>query len=125
MRIGAVIAEYNMLHNGHVYQLADFRKNAALDFVIVVMSGNFVQRGEPAICDKRTRALWALQAGADMVLELPVYYAVSNAESFARGAIGSIVGIADVLGFGAETDDLEDMNLSGMVYTNEIRHSKS
>lgn len=125
MRIGAVIAEYNMLHNGHVYQLADFRKNAALDFVIIVMSGNFVQRGEPAICDKRTRALWALQAGADMVLELPVYYAVSNAECFARGAIGTIAGIADVLGFGAETDDLELMNRIAKINTKEIRQSKS
>lgn len=105
LKIGAVIAEYNPFHNGHAYQLEDFRRGCGLDYVIVVMSGDFVQRGEPAICEKRERVMWALKGGADAVFELPVYYTVANAMCFARGAVGTIAGIADALGFGSEITD--------------------
>lgn len=125
MKIGAIIAEYNPFHNGHAYQMQDFRDSQSLDYVIVVMSGNFVQRGEPAICDKRQRAMWALQAGADMVLELPVYYAASNAMAFARGAVGTLANIADVLGFGCETDNKEVLFKAASIDTGKLCDTQS
>ena len=117
MRIGAVIAEYNPFHNGHAYQLAQFRRECDLDYVVVIMSGCFVQRGEPAICDKYTRARWALMGGADMVIELPVYYSLANAQDFACGAVRTMSGIADVIGFGAETDNIDLLKQAAKVDT--------
>ncbi len=106
MRVSAVIAEYNPFHNGHAYQLEAMRKESDCDFAIAIMSGNFVQRGEPAIADKLTRAAWALDNGADMVIELPVYYSLANAQLFARGAVSILAasGIVDCLGFGCESE---------------------
>ena len=87
MKAAGIVAEYNPLHHGHVYHLNACRKACDADYVIAVMSGDFVQRGEPAVADKFTRAQWALAAGVDLVLELPTAYAVSSAEGFARGAV--------------------------------------
>lgn len=123
MKIGVVIAEYNPFHNGHKYQLDDFRKNCDLDSVIVIMSGNFVQRGEPAICDKRERAKWAIMGGADMVVELPSFYACANASAFARGAISTVKGIADYIGFGAETDDIELLKEAALINVDCVRNT--
>ena len=83
MKLAGVVAEYNPFHNGHKHQLFDLKKQSDCDYLIVVMSGNFTQRGEPTIAEKRERAAWALQNGADLVLELPVGYSVANAETFA------------------------------------------
>ena len=124
MKIGAVTAEYNPFHKGHEYQLREFREACGLDYCAVIMSGNFVQRGEPALCDKRTRAMWALQGGADIVIELPVYYAMANAQAFARGAVGTLSGFADVWGFGAETDDTELLKRAAMINTVGIHTPK-
>ena len=85
MRTGAVIAEYNIFHNGHKFLLDHVRKNC--DAVIAVMSGNMVQRGDVAITDKWTRAKMALLNGADLVIELPVIYALNTAQKFAFGAV--------------------------------------
>ena len=70
-----IVAEYNPLHTGHVYQMNKAKQISQADCIIVVMSGNFVQRGEPAVIDKYARTSAALKAGADIVVELPVYYA--------------------------------------------------
>lgn len=84
----AVIAEYNPFHNGHHYMLRTLRSRFGSSApIVVVMSGSFVQRGEPALFDKWTRASWALDGGADCVVELPALYALSSAEGFAAGAV--------------------------------------
>lgn len=100
-----IIAEYNPFHNGHKYQIEKTRENGATH-IIAVMSGNFVQRGDISICEKHIRARAALLGGADLVLELPLKYAVSNASYFAKGAISVIrkTGLTDgMLSFGAKS----------------------
>lgn len=120
MKIAGVVAEYNPFHNGHKHQLLDLRRQSECDYLIVIMSGNFAQRGEPTIADKRLRASWALNNGADLVIELPVYYAVANAECFAYGAVSTLnaCGIS-ALGFGCETDDLELLRAAARLYHND------
>ena len=90
MKVCAVIAEYNPFHLGHAYHLKQARLLTNADYVIVVMSGNFVQRGDPALIDKYARARAALSCGADLVLELPACFAAGSAEYFARGAISML-----------------------------------
>ncbi len=104
MKTVGIIAEYNPFHNGHAYHIAKAKKVTDADYCIVVMSGNFVQRGAPAITDKYLRAEAALWSGADLVLELPVYYALSSAQYFAFGAVTLLdkLGVTDVLCFGSE-----------------------
>jgi predicted nucleotidyltransferase len=88
MNIVAITAEYNPFHNGHRYMLHQVRRQLGPDTVLVIlMSGSFVQRGEPALIDKWSRAYWAIQNGADCVIELPALYALSNAAAFASGAV--------------------------------------
>ena len=82
-----IIAEYNPMHDGHIYHLAEARRMSKAAFVVVVMSGDFVQRGEPAILDKWTRSRLAVENGADLVIELPVAWALNSAERFAGGAM--------------------------------------
>lgn len=109
MKTVGIIAEYNPFHNGHAYQIATAKKMTGADYCIVVMSGGFVQRGTPAIMDKYIRAQSALKNGADLVLELPVCYAVSSAEYFASGAVALLdkLGVTDTLCFGSECGDTE------------------
>lgn len=99
-----LITEYNPYHNGHYYHMEEAKKSAGADFAVVVMSGNFVQRGTPAIVDKYTRTHMALSCGADLVLELPVRYACASAEYFAEGAVSLLhnLGIIDNICFGSE-----------------------
>ena len=106
MKTVAVICEYNPFHNGHARQL---RQMAAVGTTVCVMSGNYVQRGEPAICDKWTRARAAALCGADLVLELPVTYALRSAEGFADGGVEVLerLGCVDALCFGSETGSAE------------------
>lgn len=103
MRIG-IICEYNPLHLGHKKQMERIRAEFGLETAIVcAMSGNFVQRGHPAILDKSLRAQAALQSGADLVLELPVTVSLSSAEGFAAGGVAILSRMCDRLCFGAET----------------------
>lgn len=108
MNIIGIIAEYNPFHNGHAYQIARIREKTNADYVVIAMSGDFMQRGTPAVVDKYARANMALSCGADLVLELPVLFATASAESFAMAGVilfekmGCVNGIC----FGAETDDL-------------------
>lgn len=105
MNIIGVIAEFNPFHKGHQYLFNTIRKELSGDAIIVVMSGDFVQRGAPAISDKFSRTRMALQGGADLVLELPVRYSLSSAESFALSGVGLLhqLGIVNKLVFGMET----------------------
>ncbi len=104
MNITGIIAEYNPFHNGHLYQIEATKKQLNSDFIVVVMSGNFTQRGEAAVKDKFTRAEMALKNGADLVLELPLPFATASAERFARGAISLLkhTGIVNSISFGSE-----------------------
>ena len=108
MRVVGIVAEYNPLHNGHIYHMEEARRLTGADYVIVALSGNFVQRGEPACTDKYTRTEWALQAGADLVIEIPCVFTQASAERYAAGAVRllSATGIVTDLAFGCELDDL-------------------
>lgn len=103
-----VIAEYNPFHNGHQYQLTKIKKSFPQKKIIVIMSGDYVQRGEPAIFNKYLRAQCALKCGADIVFELPSHFATASAEYFASAAVSALhnTGLIDTLCFGAEHDDL-------------------
>lgn len=111
MKTVGIVAEYNPLHNGHGYQLARARELTGADYVIVILSGDFTQRGIPALLDKYTRTEMALCAGADLVLELPVCFATGSAEFFASGAVSLLDGLGvDYLCFGSESGDLETLD---------------
>ena len=112
MKLAAVIAEYNPFHNGHLYQLQEIRKRADADGILIMMSGDFVQRGAPACVDKYLRCRMALAAGADIVCELPVYGALASAELFAASAVALLnhLGCVQTLCFGAEYDSLDDLS---------------
>ena len=107
MKIAGIIAEYNPFHNGHAWQIDELKKRYGADFVIVVMSGDFVQRGGPALLPKQVRARMALAGGADLILELPVAMASASAEYFAGGGVEIMdrLGCIDVLCFGTEADE--------------------
>ena len=119
MKSIGVIAEYNPFHNGHAYQLAHIRQQLSADVIVVVMSGNFLQRGEPAAYDKWTRATWALQSGADLVIELPVAYSVQSADYFAQGGIQILeaLGIAGI-NFGVESGSAAEFIMAADWFVN-------
>lgn len=109
MRVCGIIAEYNPLHNGHVFQLKFVRESLGADFIVVCISGDFVQRGEPAVVDKYVRTRMALLAGADLVIEMPLQNACGSAEFFASGAVSVLdsLGVVDHLCFGAEGESAD------------------
>lgn len=104
MTVNGIIAEYNPFHNGHQYHLERSRMETGADYNVVVLSSNFTQRGEPAILDKFARAKMALECGADLVLELPIFCSAASAEYFARGGVSILhqLGVVDYLCFGSE-----------------------
>ena len=125
MQITGIICEYNPLHTGHKKQI-DFLKSQG-HCVVCLMSGNFVQRGHPAIFDKMTRAQAAIACGADLVLELPLPFALSSAEGFAQGGVQILSKICDNICFGAETADadrlLDTANaLLSPAFSEKLRH---
>lgn len=109
MKTAAIIAEYNPFHEGHKYQIEETRHLTGADFILVLMSGDFVQRGAPAIFNKYQRTQMALLCGADVVIELPSLYAVSSAEFFAQGGVALLnhLGIVNYLSFGSECGDID------------------
>ena len=109
MKVCGIIAEYDPFHTGHNWQIKETRRILGPDCaVIAVMSGNWTQRGGPALTDKHTRARLALMGGADLILELPLPCAISSAEGFARGGVSVLnaTGIVTHLCFGSECGDL-------------------
>lgn len=119
MHITAVIAEYNPFHFGHKYQLTQIKKHS--DAAVIIMSGPFVQRGEAAVTDKWTRARAALEHGADLVIELPVIYALNSAREFAAGAVGLLnkTGVIDALCFGTESGGTDELTLAAKLIEHE------
>lgn len=111
MKTAAIIAEYNPFHEGHRYQIEETRKKTGADYILVIMSGDFVQRGAPAIFNKYRRTKEALLGGADAVIELPSLYAVSSAEFFAGGGVTLLnqLGMVDYLSFGSESGDIDQI----------------
>lgn len=112
MKVTGIIAEYNPFHKGHAYHIRRTRELTGADYIITVISGDYVQRGMPALMDKYLRCEMALSQGADLVLELPVAYATASAESFAMGAVSLLdkLGVTDFLCFGSECGDLEKLS---------------
>lgn len=104
-----IIAEYNPFHKGHAYQIAEAKRLFNAENAIIVMSASFVQRGEPACADKFTRAKWALNNGADMVIELPDVFSLACAERFAIGGVKLLhaTGLVRGISFGSECGDID------------------
>lgn len=142
MKAVGVIVEYNPFHLGHKYHLQKARETSQADVVVAIMSGNFLQRGEPSILDKWQRAQTALLNGCDLVVELPVHYALQSADFFARGAITLLHALkVEALCFGTEVtnfpyetfgktmllkeeqikEELEKLKHTGMSYPNQMR----
>jgi len=111
MKILGIITEYNPFHNGHLYHLFKAKEITGADYVVAVMSGNFLQRGEPAIINKWARTKMALNAGVDLIIELPFVFSTQDANGFAFGAVKLLdsLRIIDYLCFGCETDNLDTL----------------
>lgn len=118
-----IIAEYNPFHNGHLYHIQKTKEQTGAKYVVCVMSGNFVQRGNTSIVDKWTKTQMALANGVDLVLELPTVYSVASAESFATGAVKLLenLKIVDAISFGTETSDFAALNNIANVLIEEPR----
>lgn len=121
MNIVGLITEYNPFHNGHLYHIQEAKRVVKADAAVVIMSGNFVQRGAPAIMPKHLRAKSALLSGADLVLELPVCFATGSAEFFAMGAIALLdsLGCVDSICFGSECGDSEILGKIAKILSEE------
>ncbi len=121
MKTAAIICEYNPFHKGHEYQIARTKELCGADFVVAIMSGNYVQRGDVAIFSKDLRAKAAIASGADLVIELPTVFAMQSAEFFAKGgvSIADSLGVVDFLSFGAECDDVQQLNEIAVLLSNE------
>ena len=107
LSVTGIIAEFNPLHTGHALLLKEAKERGA---VVAVISGNFVQRGDLAIADKRVRARAAMLSGADLVLELPITYSMSTAQNFALGGVSALKAVGcDTLLFGSESGDTAEL----------------
>ncbi|MDP4144705.1 MAG: nucleotidyltransferase [Bacillota bacterium] len=121
MNISSIIAEYNPLHKGHEYHINETKSLTKCDGIICVMSGNFVQRGEPAILDKWSRTRMALSSGIDLVIELPAVYSLSSAEFFSFGSVSLLdnLGVVDSLCFGSESGKIDNLMKVAKLLQNE------
>jgi predicted nucleotidyltransferase len=123
MKVLGIVAEYNPFHNGHLYQIECSVKGSSADAVVCVMSGDFVQRGEPALFSKWSRAKAAAVCGIDLVFELPVIYSTASAEAFARGAVSILdsLGSVDILSFGSESGNLDELSKAADLLLNDSK----
>lgn len=121
MKICGLITEYNPFHNGHVHHMEEARRVTGCDYLIVVMSGNYVQRGTPAVIDKYERTRMALNGGADLILELPVLFSTGSAEVFAAAAVSLMnqLGCVDTICFGSEIGEIEPLRQIARVLNEE------
>lgn len=126
MKVNGIIAEYNPFHNGHQHHLEFAKERNHADYTIIAMSGNFVQRGAPALLDKYSRAQMALSCGADLVLELPTCYSASSAEYFATGAVSLLdkLGVVTHLCFGSECGDNDALKKIATIFLEEPEEYK-
>ncbi len=127
MKIGLTICEYNPFHNGHLYSLNQIKKQLNPDALIVIMSGNFTERGETAIMHKYQRATHAIKAGADIVIELPTVFATAPAEIFAKGAVKLLNELKGekTLCFGVESGDKSGLIAAATALSNETNDLKN
>lgn len=123
MNIVGIIAEYNPMHNGHVYHIKKAKELTNADYVVVIMSGSFTEQGNISVINKMDRAKLCIQNGADMVIELPTIYAVSSAENFAFGAVNILnsLGCITHLAFGSEADNILELENVSKIY---LEHEK-
>ena len=121
MKVLGIVAEYNPFHNGHLYHLEKAMDISGATHSVAVMSGSFVQRGEPSVVNKWARAEIAVRAGIDLVIELPVVYACQSAEGFAMSALSILdgIGAVDYICFGSESGDLGKLRKISAILASE------
>ncbi|MCI8717111.1 MAG: nucleotidyltransferase family protein [Lachnospiraceae bacterium] len=121
MKTVGLITEYNPFHKGHEYHIKEAKRQTGADLAVIVMSGNYVQRGMPAFLDKYSRTEIALKHGADLVIELPLIFAVGSAEIFAQGAVSILdrIGVTDFLCFGTEETEMEKLLKTAQILASE------
>lgn len=121
MKVAGIIAEYNPLHSGHLYQMEKTRELTGADYIVVAMSGSYTQRGIPAFFDKYLRTEMALACGADLILELPVSVSTGSGEYFSKGAVTLLnsLGVVDYLSFGSESGKIDDLKTASEILLNE------
>lgn len=126
MKVLGLITEYNPFHNGHKYHLEESIKQTGATHTISVMSGHFLQRGEPALTNKWLRAEMAVKSGIDLVVEIPTIYACNSAELFAFGGVSLLnhLGIVDVLSFGSEAGDINMLKIIAKILVDEPQQYK-
>ncbi len=126
MKILGLIVEYNPFHNGHLYHLQHSIEKTKATHTIAIMSGNFLQRGEPALFDKYTRAYAAVKNGVDLVIELPTMFACQSAEIFSHGAISTLnsLNCVDSICFGSEEGDIDILYTISKILVNEPNEFK-
>lgn len=127
MKITGLITEYNPFHNGHQYHITRSKEVAGADYCICLMSGSFVQRGEPAVFDKYVRTSMALRAGADLVLEMPAAFSTSSAMEFAGFGIAlfTALGLVDSVCFGSESGQMEPLRKLAELFLEESEDFKA
>ena len=123
-KVVGVVTEFNPFHDGHAYFLQEIRKKYAADYIVAVMSGDFVQRGEPAFLSKWERAKQALKKGVDLLIQLPVLFSLSGSLDFAYGSIKilSELGFVDQIVFGSECGDLKRLKETAVFLRKEEEH---
>ena len=126
-KVLGIIAEYNPFHNGHLYHLEKAKQDTGSSYTVAVMSGNFTQRGSASLMDKWSKAESAIRCGVDLVIELPVLYAISSAENFAEGAIRILdsLKVVDYVSFGTETSDISVLDKFADVLYHEPKKYKT
>lgn len=126
MRVLGIVTEYNPFHNGHLYHIEKAKEITGCDYVVSVMSGNFIQRGLPALVNKWSRTEMALLNNVDLVIELPAYYSIASAEQFAFGSVSLLnsLEIIDSLCFGSETGSIEALDYIAEILTKEPEEFK-
>lgn len=127
MRSTGVVVEYNPFHNGHLYHLVESRRITQADVMIAVMSGNFLQRGEPALVSKWARTNMALKSGVDIVIELPYSFAVQKADTFAFGAVSLLNGLkCNSICFGSESGEFQPfLETFNLLNQNKVKYEES
>ncbi len=126
-KVLGIVAEYNPFHNGHLYHLEKSKKETGANYTVAIISGNFTQRGSTSLIDKWSKAESAILCGVDLVIELPLLYAISSAENFATGAIKILdaLKVVDYISFGAETANIEILDQCADVLYHEPKEYQS
>lgn len=126
-KVLGIVGEYNPFHNGHLYHLEQSKKITGATYTVAIMSGNFTQRGSTSLIDKWSKTEAVIQSGIDLVVELPVLYAISSAENFAEGSIKILdsLKVVDYISFGSETSDIDVLNKFADVLYNEPKQYKT